>query len=329
MIKMKTVDFGKIAVMLLAGLCLGACTGDMEPAVTPEEPKGEPVSLSFVMYEADATTRAAVPANTFFTIYAYSDGNKDMASPDAEGVYTVQADGTATGDMRLYRGKYNLYMVPYNSADKTPMRTAGDKYVDVLNGNDFMHTHLTDLTVLPASAGASSMLVPLTIPFKRMGAQVQLRVKANGSDHQPIIPNSLVVNRITVEGLPDKLSFPLGGTDWETAGVGYTGSVRYETFSSANSVYDFSESEQKVLLPVDGSALLKFTVNLTVGYNDKGETKSVTDDYVTSIQKVLLPGMKYVFDFTLTFYGILTPSDLTLTVRGYTTTPLPSDEIGK
>lgn len=327
---MKTVDFGKIAAVLLAGLCLGACTGDMEPAVTPEEPKGEPVSLSFVMYEADATTRAAVPANTFFTIYAYSDGNPDMASPDAEGVYTVQADGTATGEMRLYRGKYNLYMVSYNSADKTPMRTADTPNVDVLNNNDFMHTHLTDLTVLPASAGASSMLVPLTTPFKRMGAQVQLRVKANGSDHQPINPTSLLVNRITVEGLPDKLSFPLGGTDWETADVDYTGSVRYETFSKNNyGVTEFRESDQKVLLPVDGSALLKFTVNLTVGYNDNGETKSVTDDYVTSIQKVLLPGMKYVFDFTLTFYGILEPSDLTLTVRGYTTTPLPSDEIGK
>ncbi len=326
---MKTVDFRKIAVMLLAGLSLGACTGDMEPASPPEEPKGEPVTLSFVMYEADATTRAAVPAGTLFTIYAYSAGNTDMKSPDAEGVYTVQADGTATGDMRLYRGKYNLYMVSYNSITETPVRTTGNEYVDVLNDNDFMHTHLTGLTVLPASAGASSMLVPLTIPFKRMGAQVQLQVKAKDGG-QPITPTSLVVNRITVEGLPEKLSFPLGGTDWVTTGVGYTGSVPYEKF--LYNTYDVTvsrESEQKVLLPVDGSALLKFTVNLTVGYNDQGETKSVTDDYVTSIQKVLLPGMLYKFDFTLTFYGILKPSDLTLAVRGYTTTPLPSDEIGK
>lgn len=329
---MKTVDFRMIVVMLLASLWLVACTGDEQPAIVPAEPAGEPVRLSFVMYGADATTRAAIPipAGTLFRIYAYTAGNTNPESPEATGVYTVQADGTATGDMQLYRGKYDLYMVSYNSTTETPALTAGSKNVDVPNDKDFMHTRLTGLTVQPASTGASLMLVPLTTPFKRMGAQVQLQVKAKGSDYQPINPETLVVNYITVEGLPQTLSFPLGGTDWAPA-VNYAGSgVSYSNFTGNSTTVTASrKSNTKVLLPVDGSALLKFTVNLTVGYLNGEKSETVTADYITSIQKVLLPGMKYVFDFTLTFYGILEPSDLTLAVRGYTGMPLPSDEIGK
>ena len=74
---------------------------------------------------------------------------------------------------------------------------------------------------------------------------------------------------------------------------------------------------------------MKFTVNLTVGYKDGAIDKTLTDDFEASVMKVMLPGMKYVFDFTLTFYGVLNPSDLTLAVQGYTEVELPSDDIGK
>ena len=45
---------------------------------------------------------------------------------------------------------------------------------------------------------------------------------------------------------------------------------------------------------------------------------------------MLLPGMTYMFAFTLTFYGILDPADLTLAIGEYeSTVTLDSDEMGK
>ena len=72
--------------------------------------------------------------------------------------------------------------------------------------------------------------------------------------------------------------------------------------------------------------MLDFEVNLTVGYNE-GED-SYTGSFPASIQKVLLPGMTYQFDFSLTFYGVLKPSDLTLAVKEYDTVDLSSDGLG-
>lgn len=329
--------------MLLAGILLGACTeaGDVPP---PAEP-GEPVTVSFVMYKSSAeedlqsgtdtqtraiTTRTVgMEAEKLFRVYAYKDGNTELAKPDASAEYTVQADGTATGNMPLYRGKYNLYLVAYNSKTDTPVMTSGSKNIDVHNGRDFMYTQIEGLVVQPENTGATMMSVPLATPFKRMGTQVQIRVKAKDGG-QPVRPESLKVNNVKIEGLPETLSFPLGSTGWNAAenyeGPGFT----YYNFTKNDyAVTEFRESGKEVLLPVDGTAMLKFTVNLTVGYKDGPEDKTLTDDYETAIQKVLLPGMRYVFDFTLTFYGVLEPSDLTLAVRGYTETELPSDEIGK
>ncbi|MEL5896268.1 fimbrillin family protein [Bacteroides sp. GD17] len=337
--------FKKGLIMLLAGILLGACTetGDVPP---PAEP-GEPVTVSFVMYKGSAeedlqsgtdaqtraiTTRAKdIPAGSMLRVYVYKAGSNDWEKPVATAEYTVQADGTATGEMPLYRGQYDFYLFSYNSSTDTPELTSdGRGVIDVYNGRDFMYNRLKGMTVQPGSAGQTMMQAPLTAPFKRMGTQVQVRVKANYGNNVPISPTSLKVNNIKVKGLPEKLSFPLGGTAWQAA-ENYDGpAFQYSAFTNNNNgVGDFRESKEEVLLPVNGSAMLTFTVNLTVGYNDGGEIKSLTDDYVASIVKELLPGMKYVFDFTLTFYGVLEPSDLTLAVRGYTETELPSDEIGK
>lgn len=336
--------FYKLWVLLLVGVLQAGCTADTEDPVSPPD-RGEPVEVSFVMYKgsaveedvpgdagaatrATATGMAGMDAGKLLRVYVYEAGSTDWTNPVATADYTVQTDGTATGNMPLYRGRYDFYLFSYNSSTDAPSLASGG-VIDVYNGSDFMYNRLTGMTVQPGSAGATMMQAPLTTPFKRMGSQVQVRVRAKDGG-QPVTPTSLKVNNVKVEGLPEKLSFPLNGTAWNAA-ANYGGpGFYYNSFTKNNyTVTEFRESGQEVLLPVNGSALLKFTVNLTVGYLDGSTPKTMTDDFEASIMKVMLPGMKYVFDFTLTFYGVLNPSDLTLAVQGYTEVELPSDEIGK
>ena len=88
-------------------------------------------------------------------------------------------------------------------------------------------------------------------------------------------------------------------------------------------------SDPAVLLPVGGTQKMKFDVNLTVQYKSGSETKTSTDSYFATIEKALLPGMTYQFDFSLTFYGAIVPSDLTLAIREWTTTNLTGEDLGK
>lgn len=176
------------------------------------------------------------------------------------------------------------------------------------------------------------MDVVLPAPFKRLGAQIKVSVAAG--DFQPVTPTSLVVNSFEMGGLRASLPYTLGGTTW--------GAVANETFATTQSFTGFTnntashdiktsrESTPVVVLPVDGSAMIPFKVNLTVGYNDNGVSRKTTNTYPAEIQKVLLPGMTYMFAFTLTFYGILDPADLTLAIGEYeSTVTLDSDEMGK
>lgn len=337
-------NFNRLWVLLLAGVLQAACTAGPDEPVSLSD-RGEPVEVSFVMYKGSVVeeavcrdtggvTRAAatgavdMAAGKMFRVYVYEVGSTDWMNPIATALYTVQADGTATGTMPLYRGRYDFYLFSYNSSTDTPSLSSGG-VIDVYNGNDFMYNRLTGMTVQPGSAGETMMQAPLVTPFKRMGTQVQIRVRAKDGG-QPVPPTSLKVNNVKVEGLPEKLSFRPDGTAWDAA-ANYNGSgFYYDNFTKNNyAVTEFRESSPEVLLPVDGSALLKFTVNLTVGYKDGDIDKTLTDDFEASVMKVMLPGMKYVFDFTLTFYGVLNPSDLTLAVQGYTEVELPSDDIGK
>ena len=94
-------------------------------------------------------------------------------------------------------------------------------------------------------------------------------------------------------------------------------------------VYDARTSDPGVLLPVYGTQKMKFDVNLTVKYKDGDATKNSTDSYYATIEKALLPGMTYQFDFSLTFYGAIVPSDLTLAIREWTTSNLTGEDLGK
>ena len=66
------------------------------------------------------------------------------------------------------------------------------------------------------------MDVVLPAPFKRLGAQIKVSVKAG--DFQPVTPTSLVVNSFEMGGLRASLPYTLGSTAW--------GTVANETFAT-------------------------------------------------------------------------------------------------
>lgn len=331
-------------------LVLASCAGNMTDEIDPEE-KGEPVSISFDMYTANitkaetaTTTTEDMAPGTTFRIYAYNsvaNGKPDFSNPIATDVYTVGSDGVATGTLRLYRGTYYMYLVSYNSENETPVLTPNTGTIrvgdieDNSNGKDFMYTTLEDIVVQPESAGGNQMTVKLPTPFTRMGSQVIVRAAAKDGQ-QPVQLSTLEMIGLKVSGLHGSLDYTLGKTIWEPS-TDFSSSYTYNTFvrvdgsnNPSNLLKDFWTSNPAVLLPVDGSELLKFEVQMRITYQPQtGSTKEITPTYTAEIQKVLSPGMTYRFDFTLTFYGEIIPSDLTLAVKEYNTIPLESDGLGK
>ena len=195
-----------------------------------------------------------------------------------------------------------------------------------------MYTKLEGIVVQPDKTGDNAMLVSLPKPFTRMGAQVITTVKARNS-MQPVLPTALVVNFIKVSGLYGSLAYKLNNTSWETPTTAADASYSFEKFD-ANNTLDYNPqaprtSDLAVLLPVGGTQKMKSDVNLTVQYKSGSETKTSTDSYFATIEKALLPGMTYQFDFSLTFYGAIVPSDLTLAIREWTTTNLTGEDLGK
>ncbi|WP_293669029.1 fimbrillin family protein [uncultured Parabacteroides sp.] len=340
-------NYKQIAAALLV---LTACTGNLpdDDNRTPEE-TGEPVSITFDMYTAQLTKAPAgissapeaMKEGKTFKIYAYNSKvgttpNFATEAPVDSAIYTVEKQSdeklVAKGDMKLYRGTYYMYLVSYNDDTAPVMGERGT--ISVGNGKDFMYTTLENIVVQPTAPGGNSMTVSLPSPFIRMGSQVVVRARTKSSSPVPV--SELEVREIKVSGLPASLDYKLGNTAWEScsaysADYTYPGNEfkRYgsDGVTDSDSQFDFWRSLPRVLLPVDGSSLLKFDVKLWVRYNSNKQ--EITKVYPASIQKVLLPGMTYVFDFTLTFYGEIIPSDLTLAIREYNTIPLESDGLGE
>jgi len=74
-------------------------------------------------------------------------------------VYTVKS-GVATGELYLYRGTYDLYLVSYNSSTEVPeLKTDGT--IQVSNGKDFMYTSLKGIVVQPNQTGENMMDIVL------------------------------------------------------------------------------------------------------------------------------------------------------------------------
>lgn len=332
---------------LVLGILLAGCSaGDaVLPDADPNPEPGEPVTLTFDMYSASVTRADAASTSEdmaigkIFRIYAFPAGSTSLGTPLDSKNYTVQSSdadaskpGKATGSLTLYRGTYDLYLVSYNSSTEVPELDSSGAFT-VSNGKDFMYTKLEGIVVQPDKTGDNTMLVSLPKPFTRMGAQMVTTVKARNS-MQPVLPTALVVNYIKVSGLYGSLAYKLNNTSWETPTTTTAdASYSFEKFD-ANNTLDYNPqaprtSDLAVLLPVGGTQKMKFDVNLTVKYKDGNLTKTSTDSYFATIEKALLPGMTYQFDFSLTFYGAIVPSDLTLAIREWTTTNLTGEDLGK
>lgn len=257
-------------------------------------------------------------------IYAYSKGaDTSTADPLAEGLYTVGQSGVATGDLYLYRGEYDLYLVSYNSSIETPVLNEMTHRIDVNNGLDFMHAELKGIVVQPTTIGTYQMEVALPEAFKRMATNLMVKVKAAGT--QPISINELTLNSFHIDGLSSSCEYQLGSAVWGTA----TPMVdeQYQVLSFEGNPESYSTgyiSEPFVIFPVYGNTQLNFTINLTVKYSGNYLTK----DYKASIRKALLPGMKYTLEFILTFYGEIVSTDLTLKLYDYNGVELSTDSMG-
>lgn len=352
----------RIAESVLGGiaLLLTACSGSLPADVdtggtdspgTPDE-KGEPISITFDMESAIQTrTDGSTTTGTdekmgdgkTFNIYVYdmagitSIDKLDFSAPLASSTYTVnnvEGNLVATGNLKLYRGTYYMYLVSYNSDSEQPLLGAKNEVatagkINVTNGKDFMYTTLPNVVVQPQSSGSNTMSVKLPSPFNRLGSQVVVRVAAKKGT-QPVDITSLAVENIVIKGLHNSLNYTLGKSEWDSSDDFSNQFIFYgNSFTHEGSGYtDFWRSEPTVLLPVDGSEYLTFDVTLTVGYEKEGGPTTVTQTYTAEIQKVLMAGMKYQFDFSLTFYGEIIPADLTLAVKEYNEIKLDSDGLG-
>lgn len=316
-------------ILLLGGLL--ACSGDVDTdqggVLQPDDP-GKAIQLSFKLYDVEVT-RADVPSTILkegvkLRIYAYSKGaDTDTVDPLADGIYTVGQGGVATGNLYLYRGEYDLYLVSYNSLIETPELNIATHRIDVNKGWDFMHAELKGIVVQPTTIGTYQMEVALPEAFKRMATNLTVKVKA--ATKQPIIINELTLNTFHIDGLSSSCEYQLGSAVWGTATP--MADEQYQVLSFTGNPESYSTgyiSEPFVIFPVDGNTQLNFTINLTVKYSGKFLTK----DYKASIRKALLPGMKYTLEFILTFYGEIVSTDLTMKLYDYNGVELSTDSMG-
>lgn len=315
-------------------LLLAACTRDMPEGIDRpggEEEAGTPVELSFDL-GGGAATRAAqesMASGTKIQIYVYKKGAQVSGEPYAQGVYTVQSDLTATGEIKLYCGEYDIYLVSYNSSEAgdVPVLSSTDNKIAVGNGKDFMYLTLKGIRVQPDKAGGQLMTVSLAEPFTRMGTKVGISVCAPNTT-QPVEVKSLEVVSVVLKGLPEKLSYILGNTSWEAAEK-YESSYTYKGTDfehQGTAWFDPWIADAQVLLPVvpaTGLAELVFEVKLKV--NNLPDVFT----YDVALEKMLLPGMMYNFEFSLKFYGALTPEDLTIAVKEYDEIKVGTDDLGK
>lgn len=332
---MKNIYLAGCFMALLAPL---GCTSNL-PA---DAEQGERINLEFDMYAADVQPQTkAIGANitltpmvegTRFNVYAYR-GNTPISNAPYT-VTTAEGKNKATGNLSLYRGNYDLHMISSNSSVSENLPTVNSEgRVEVSNGTDFMYNTLKNITVQPESDGTSSMTVPLTSPFIRLGSRIDLSVKA--SPNSPVAVKNLSVNSITISGLSDNLYYTPGQEDWDTnMNNDYSNNLEVKSFTTEVDMTAKPATklvgDPIVVLPVNGSRPLVFDIDLSITYNPTTSTeKTESFQYQVTTDKALQKGMAYSFEFTLTFFGNLTPGDITLSAFGYSQEiDQPTDEVG-
>lgn len=321
------------------GLMLLGCTAGVPDDDRPDQyGKGQPVELSFKMYEAEmtkavgATSVVDLQPGTKFTVLAYEAGTSvdpatgKLPEPLGKSFCTIEDDKTAKGNMSLYRGEYDIYFISYNS-EIAPDPSTGE--ITVENGNDFMYNQIKGLVVQPQNDGDNNMQVTLTGPFVRLCSNVELSV--NAKSNSPVTVTDLKVKSIEIKNLSSPLTYNIGEKDWQP-NTGYAGSYTVTDFSyTMNSPFLPHENKDAVVLPVSGSEPLEFNITLDVTYVEGGianlQTKTFT--YVAKTSKALLKGMKYRFVFSLTFFGVLNPGEITITLLDYTNIEQSTDNVGE
>lgn len=328
-------------IILFGWILLAGCSNPLPDSGGEEQiDEGEPIDLSFDLYsavvtKADNKTTVTMASGCVFRIYAYKAGETDLSKPVASAEYTVGDAGKATGNLSLYRGKYDFYLIS-NNTNIAPKLDDGSNAVTVDNGNDFMYNIISNEVIQPESPGQNTMTVKLRTAFVRLGASVDLSVKAKSNS--PIAVTGLKVQSITIKYLSSRLSYELGEKDWNTAvapSYEKTNAFTVNEFTTAKPIDPHNNTKPVVLLPVDGKTDLLFELVLNVTYikyeDGSGQGTQVSSDftYEASATKALIKGMKYKFEFTLTFFGILTPGDITVSLLDYTQEDLSTDQVGE
>lgn len=328
-------------IISLSCILLVGCSGSL-PDSGGQQGEGEPIDLSFNLYnvvvsKADEKTKPTVKmaVGTAFRIYAFKAGETDLTKPIASAVYTVKDEnGKSEGNLSLYRGSYDFYMIS-NNTNTAPVLDSGANSITVDNGNDFMYNIITNEVIQPEKPGENKMTVSLRTPFTRLGAKIDLSVQAKSNS--PVTVTGLKVQSITIKNLSSPLSYVLGEKDWKEETPTYEEGNQFVVngFGAAAPTKPHNNTSPVVLLPVDGSTDLLFDLVLTVTYreyppgNDQGIEVSKDFTYHASVTKALIKGMGYKFDFTLTFFGVLKPGDMTVSLLDYTQEDLSTDQVGE
>lgn len=329
-------------IISLSCILLVGCNGSL-PDSGGQQGEGEPIDLSFNLYnvvvsKADEKTKPTVKmaVGTAFRIYAFKAGETNLTSPIATAVYTVtDENGKSEGNLSLYRGSYDFYMIS-NNTNTAPVLDSGANSITVDNGNDFMYNIITNEVIQPEKPGENKMTVSLRTPFSRLGAKVDLSVNAKAGS--PVQVLGLKVQSITIKNLSSPLSYKLGEKDWDmidnTPSYTEDNLLTVSEFTEPDVTEPHSNENPVVLLPVSGLTDLLFELVLTVKYlgkNENGEDAFLSDNftYQASVTKALIKGMGYKFDFTLTFFGILKPGEMTVALLDYTEESLSTDQVGE
>lgn len=316
-----------IACSLVA---FASCSGDLADDSRQRIHEGDPITLSFNLYDATFTKAGSVstetmPPGSTFSIYAYEKGETDLTStPLGVGTYEVQTGGKAIGNLTLYRGEYDLYLMS-NNTNVAPLLTNGA--ATGVNGFDCMYNTLKNVTVQPETAGSNSMSVRMPSPFVRLGSLVELSVKGNTT--QPVAVGDLRVSRITIKNVSSPLTYRLGTSDWDLTGQTFDQTYEVSRFTAPDQQSSPHDSDPVVLLPVDGTTPLEFEIVLSIYSKIAGEFVWKDFTYQAKAPKALLKGMKYKFEFTLTFFGLLNPGDMTISMLDYTNEGLITDQVGE
>lgn len=343
-----------------------ACGVGDNLAMLPETDESGKLTVSFDLNGAgirmddatDTRANANVPLEnladgTLFSIRAYKKTYNDKGELTATifadaGVYKVESGGktanayTSVTDavLQLTRGIYDHYFLSYNSSTVYPGATGdtetitGSTLADVTS-KDVIATSMKDVQIQSDQDGQVTLTIPMDgAVFSHLCSRVKARLDI--PRNQPVIVLGVSALKITMKPL-----YGTAGYNWQKGTLSTTGERNNSVdliASGALSGIDSStgaatlSSSDVYLFPLNDDVPLEFDVTMTIAYKTSSSGSQLSGDFKLSspvaLDKALLAAKSYCFVFTLTYYGELVPSDLTLDVTSYSPVNLPSDDVG-